>query len=37
MFRIIKLAAFAYAAMLSMPVLAADGDWARVGEALHNP
>ena len=29
-----KCAAFVFAAGLALPALAADGDWARVGEAL---
>src|SRR3989441_11790894 len=31
---ITKCAAFAFAAGLALPAFAADGDWARVGEAL---
>src|SRR6266446_216707 len=34
---ITKCAAFAFAAGLALPALAADGDWARVGEALGKP
>ena len=34
---ITKLAAFAITAALSFPAFAADGDWARVGEALGKP
>src|SRR5438132_1326355 len=34
---ITKCAAFAFTAGLALPALAADGDWARVGEALGKP
>ena len=34
---ITKCAAFAFAAGLALPAFAADGDWARVGEALGKP
>ena len=37
MSRITKFAVFAVAAAVSIPALAADGDWAKVGEALGKP